>query len=251
MAYEEINKILEVMKERDWDYKEHQAFIDEVSKDKKSIMQKHISSLVYSQLSSNRPWKPIEENKENIDSIFHDFDPEYLKNANPEELVEEIKKINCGNISIHKQMSVLKDNIIMFEKIEKEHESLDEFVHSDKAKTIAKKLAKGEYKLKQVGIPLACEYLKGVGIDCAKPDKHLRRIIGRLGYSKKEEATEIETIDIISKIAIEYNKLDQKEIDTILWQYCAKGYLEICGKKPKCNLCKIKCDYSKNITLKD
>ena len=54
-------------------------------------------------------------------------------------------------------------------------------------------------KLKCMGVPLVCEYLKGVGIGVVKPDVHLRRIIGRLGYSSKKPADEWETIDIFKK----------------------------------------------------
>lgn len=248
MEHKEIQKILEFMIEKDYKYDENQAFIDKLEKDSYTL-EDHIRALVYSQLSANRSWGPIEDNQEKINKIFDDFDPECLKKADPDELVDKIKDIKCGNISIRKQMSVLKDNIIMLEKIEKE-KGLDKFVNGD-VKKVVTELAKGEYKLKQVGIALACQYLKGVGIDCAKPDIHLRRILARLGYSSKDKATELETIDIIQDISMEYPKLSQKEIDTILWQYCAEGGLNICGKEPKCDICKIKCDYSKTIKIEE
>lgn len=244
--YEEFNKMLEVMKEMNYDYSKNESFLHILNrKNKKSTIENHISALIYSQLSANRPWKQIEENKEKINKIFNDFDPEYLKKVDPEKLENEIKSIKCGNRLIHKQMSGLKDNILMFEKIEKEYGSLDNFVTSDEAITIAKKLSKGEYKLKGVGLALACEYLKCVGIDCIKPDIHIRRILGRFGYSKKEISTENEAINIIDDMSKEYN-MPKMEIDTILWQYCAKDYLGICGENPKCHICKIKCNYSKS-----
>ena len=48
-----------------------------------------------------------------------------------------------------------------------------------------KDLSEGKYKLKYVGKALAWEYLRNVGVDGAKPDTHLKRILGsnRLGYS--------------------------------------------------------------------
>ena len=245
--YEEFNKMLEIMKEMDYDYSINESFLHIPDRKNKELpLENHISALVYSQLSANRPWKGIEENKEKINKIFNNFDPEYLKKVNPEKLENEIKNIKCGNRLIHIQMLGLKDNILMFEKIEKEYGSLDNFVTSDEAINIAKKLSKGKYKLKGVGLALACEYLKGVGIDCIKPDIHICRILGRFGYSKKEMATENEAIKIIDEISKEYH-LPKMEIDTILWQYCADGYLEICGSNPKCHICKIKCKYSKNI----
>jgi len=245
--YEEFNKMLKVMKEMDYDYSKNESFLHIPDrKNKRLTIENHISALIYSQLSANRPWKGIEANKEKINKIFNNFDPKYLKSVNPEKLEDEIKNIKCGNRLIHIQMFGLKDNILTFEKIEKEYGSLDNFVLSDEAITIAKKLSKGEYKLKGVGLALACEYLKGVGIDCIKPDIHICRILGRFGYSKTNMATENEAIKIIDDMSKEYN-LPKMEIDTILWQYCADGYLEICGSTPKCHICNIKCNYSKNI----
>lgn len=141
-------------------------------------------------------------------------------------------------------MTGLKYNILILERLEEEYESLDNFVMSDDPIKIAKKISKGEYKLKGVGLALACEYLKGVGIDVIKPDIHICRILGRFGYSKTEKATEKEAIAIIDDMSREYN-MPKMEIDTILWQYCGNGYLEICDSNPKCHKCKIKCQYSK------
>lgn len=243
--YPEFNKMLEVMKEMDYDFTKNESFLHvHDRKDKHFTIEDHISALVFSQLSANRPWIGIEKHEEELIEIFHNFDPEYLKNVNPEVLEEEIKSIKCGNISIHKQMTGLKDNILIFERLEEEYGSMDDFVMSDEPVEIAKKLSKGEYKLKGVGLALACEYLKGVGIDVIKPDIHICRILGRFGYSKTEKATDKEAIAIIDDISREYN-MPKMEIDTILWQYCAKGYLEICDSNPKCHICDIKCQYSK------
>lgn len=201
--------------------------------------------MLYSQLSANRPWIGIEKNKEEIDGIFHNFDLEYLKNVDGKKLEEEIKNIKCGNRQIHNQMAGLKYNISIFEELEDEYGSMDNFVISDDAISIAKMLSGGKYKLRGVGLALACEYLKGVGIDVIKPDIHICRILGRFGYSKTDMATSREAIDIIDDMSKEYD-MPKMEIDTILWQYCATGYLEICGSTPKCHFCNIKCEYSKH-----
>ncbi len=79
----------------------------------------------------------------------------------------------------------LKDNILVLKKIEKEYDSLDYFVRSDEAITIVKKLSKGKYILKGVGLVLAGEYLKGVRIIVSNRDIHICRILGKSGYSKK------------------------------------------------------------------
>lgn len=93
--------------------------------------------------------------------------------------------------------------------------------------------------MSQMGEALVAEYLRNVGYDIAKPDRHTRRILGSefLGCSDKKIVPIFETLDIIKELA-DYMKRDVAEIDYILWSYCAKGYGEICTlKKPKCDIC--------------
>ena len=47
-----------------------------------------------------------------------------------------------------------------------------------------------------------------------------------------------EAFDICCDIAKEYN-ISNVEVDSILWQYCAKNYFEVCCDKPKCSKCKV------------
>lgn len=243
--FKEFEIILKTMQEMNYDYEQSEPStkITARKNGKKFTIQEHLSALIYSELSAQKTWKQIEDNREKINKIFRDFEPEYLKKAKAEKLEKEIRNIKCGNRQIHNQMLGIKDNILMLEKIEKEYGTIDNFVTSDDPLKIAKLLSKGKYKLNCVGLPLAMEYLKDVGVDCIKPDIHICRILARLGYTKGEKATKQEAIDIIQKIANEYN-LYNMQVDTILWQYCTDGYLEICTSNPKCDKCKIKCKYS-------
>ena len=94
-------------------------------------------------------------------------------------------------------------------------------------------------KMKQMGEALTAEYLRNIGFDLAKPDRHIRRILGRkrLGCSDKETVPIYEAIDIVAEIACEMNK-STAEVDYILWSFCANGYGEICTvSAPKCEKC--------------
>lgn len=94
-----------------------------------------------------------------------------------------------------------------------------------------------------MGEALTAEYLRNVGYDISKPDRHIRRILGSkyLGCSECEIVPIFEAFDIVAEIAEELNK-SVAEVDYILWSYCAKDYGEICTKnKPKCDICAIKC----------
>lgn len=98
------------------------------------------------------------------------------------------------------------------------------------------------YKLEQMNVALVCEYLRNVGHDIPKPDRHICRILSNeyLAFSDKKEVTHFEAFDII----VELSKMTGKsaaDVDYILWSYCADGYGEICTAiKAKCKICKIK-----------
>jgi hypothetical protein len=212
-------------------------------------LEDHISGMVYALLSNQRPWKQIEDNKDNINEIFHNFNPDYLETIDPSILIGKIREIKCGNRSINSQMNALKYNINQFKRIVAIYGSMDNYVTSNNSLIIAKDLSSGEYKLKQMGIALIIEYLKNVGIDAFKPDLHAKRLFGkeRLGFSEKTFASENEILEIIKQISNETN-MSMIEIDSIIWQFCASNYGQICCAKPKCEKClvKTKCNYTKH-----
>lgn len=97
-------------------------------------------------------------------------------------------------------------------------------------------------KLAQMDVALVAEYLRNVGYDVAKPDRHICRILGnsRLACSSHETVPVYQAMDIVAKLAGELGK-PTAEVDYILWSYCAKGYGEICIKNnPKCDICAAK-----------
>ena len=245
--YEMFERILKTMHDKNYDYTTHESpdKIIERKNGRKFTIEEHISSLVYAELSNQRPWKPIADNMDKINEIFHNFDPEYIKNTPGEEFEGKIREIKCGNRQIKNQMKGLKDNVVMFEKITEDYGSPDKFVTSDEPEKIARILTEGKYKMKGLGPALSLEYLKGVGIDTVKPDVHIRRLFGRVGIAGKEMASEKEVIEIVHDISSHFGMLNM-EVDSVLWQYCAKDYLEICGAEPDCLNCGLngECEFS-------
>ena len=135
-------------------------------------------------------------------------------------------------------MESLSENIQTLQRIAADHGSIDHYYNSTDIDVVIKSLAYSgkKYKLNYMGLALVCEYLKGAGLDIIKPDIHVCRIIGRLGYSKHNPATDWEAIDVSRSIAAEYN-LSMAAVDTILWQYGVENKLGICGAEPKCSDC--------------
>lgn len=240
MKFIEFGKLIKTMEVNHYDYKkDYQCTLnalDERKNGKIYSLPEHISTMVFALLSNQRPWKAIADNRENINKLFNNFDANYIKATEYQVFVDGLLTLHCGNRQIHKQMQSLKDNIETLERIAKDYGSVDNYYNNIDIKELLKSLSAGKYKLKQMGVPLVSEYLKGIGIDIIKPDVHVCRILTRLGYSKSNKITEDEAFDICCAIAKEYN-LTNVDVDAILWQYGARNYFEVCCDKPKCSKC--------------
>nr|MBE6545208.1 hypothetical protein [Oscillospiraceae bacterium] len=240
----EIEKMLHE-KQITFDSLTHLTWIEERASGKHFCMREHIRGLIYSLLSNNRPWQQIEENIDKIDEIFFEYDKDKILATNAAEFIDRLQSIKCGNRNIKNQMNSLHANIRKLERIEKEFGSLDNFVTSGSPLEIADLLANSiKYKLNTLGLALAMEYLRNVGVDATKPDTHIRRILGknRLGYSPREIAGDIEAINIINEIVSQTNYSASK-IDAIFWLFCSDGNGKICTEKPHCDQCTLKGTY--------
>ena len=214
----------------------------------------HIRAMVYSMLSSGIEWDRVSAYVDKatkqlapVDEIFCQYDPERLLQCDPAQLRDEVKKLHCASQYTMKQMEALIHiNVPKLIQFEQEHGSVDafyqEYIGGDSTlKSLVKALSaeNSDYKLAQMGEALVAEYLKNVGYDLAKPDRHIRRILGStaLGCSNHEIVPIFDTFDIVAALAKELNR-PAAEVDYILWSYCANGYGEICtAKNPKCDIC--------------
>lgn len=209
----------------------------------------HLKALIISLLSNHR-WgdSNIRENRMKIDSIFHNYDKNYLKIADPNDIINELKKIHCTNPMIRKQIEALSFNITIFEKIEKDFKTLDNFVTINSPNDIANWFNEGKYQMKQVGRAFSFDYLKRVGINTCKTTAQLERLFSssRLAIVENESATGGQVINIIKNIAT-INNVSEIEVESILQQFCLSRSANICGKQPKCEKCKLRnmCNYDK------
>lgn len=214
----------------------------ETRKNGKSFsIKEHIRGMIFSLLSNQRDWGAIYENKKVIEQIFFNFDKNKLKNTDYMYFVNALKSRKLANRSINAQMQNLKYNIEIFEQIEKEYSSIDYFITALKPAAVAVLFACTEspYKLKQMKFALVLEYLRNVGIDTAKPDVHIIRILKRLGLLNKLGNEEKQVIDILEKISLETG-ISVAKIDFLLWHYCSENFCNICSGTPKCGQCVIK-----------
>lgn len=214
----------------------------------------HIRGMVYAMLSSGIAWERVENSIdittgriEVIDEAFHQYDPDILLACSPEKLSDRVKQLHCASQSTKKQMAgLINTNIEKLMQLEKEYDSIDtfyqRFIDKDSScKTLIKTLSDSDSvnKMVEMGEALNAEYLRNVGYDMAKPDRHIRRILGSnvLDCSEHETVPLFQTFDIVKDIAEELGK-SVAEVDYILWSYCSKGYGEVCTAiNPKCNIC--------------
>ena len=237
----------------------------------------HIEKMILAMLSCQRRWQDLVPYIENgdISAAFCNFDPEILKKTTSDTLYRSVTEHNCGNRRIDKQVEVLAFDIGVLESMFQDNvydikhgfysltHNSDGSHNIDGIIKLIQLLAEGKskdysdaakYKLKEMGVALVCEYLKGFGVNVVKPDTHVRRILGNLGYSKKQgkDASVYEAIKICDEIANEYSSELSKRtsilppailVDTIIWQYGAEEKAEKKKKKnPKCSICKAQRD---------
>jgi hypothetical protein len=207
----------------------------------------HVRGLILSQLSSQRPWKPVADNLKAIEHVFSGYDPQALELADPVALTKALLALRVGNRATAKQMDALATNIATFRRIESKCGSMDSFVDSAEPETVASQLGQPgrPYKLKQVGLTLALEYLRNVGIRAGKPDVHVRRALSgeRLGYFDGHPS-ELEAYRKLGELAEEAG-CNPTYLDNLLWLFCAKNYGKVCGDKPRCSECafRLTCNY--------
>lgn len=213
----------------------------ERQKGKVFSFQDHLKGLVYSLLTNQREWSTVEPKLPQIDELFFYYDVNKIKEHDGQYFEDGIRKLKCGNRSIKMQMEGLHYNINILEKIARTYGSLDAYVTSKSPDTIVSEISSGKYKLKGIGVALAWEYLRNVGIDGAKPDTHLKRFMGseRMGVSRHPEASDDEVIREVKSLA-NVTGLTPFEIDYIIWCYCANGKGEVCTANPNCSRCVIR-----------
>ncbi len=129
----------------------------------------HIRGMVLAMLSNQRPWQPIGMNLDYIDGLFHQYDPEYIITTDPEIFRAGIQEYALGNRNIAAQMRSLSENVQTMHRIIGNYGSMDAFVTHVAPFEVARIISDpaSGYKLNRIGIALALEYLRNVGIRVA------------------------------------------------------------------------------------
>lgn len=219
--------------------------MDQRAAGKSFTFSEHLQAVIYSLLSAQTVWANVERNLKNIDALFFNYVPDVILTNDYTYYVNGLHRLGCGSRLTNNQMKALPDIIATMRRIERDYGGLDNFVTSKPAKDIVRMISSSgsKYKIKQFGPALSWEYLRNIGVDGAKPDIHMKRILGRnrLGVSRADNASDDEVIDTIAGLSKDTG-LWMAQIDYLFWAYCATDKGEICTANPACSRCVIR-DY--------
>lgn len=220
------------------------------AKGKPFTIQEHIEGMILALISGQNKWYRVERQLDNIKKLFFNYEPDEILKHEGDYYYKGLRVLGANGRFAERQMAEVGHNVCVLKDIEADHGSVDAFLTSQPVDRIVKALSDGKskYKLNQMSIALVCEYLRNVGIDTAKPDEHMRRMLGaeRLGVSLKKDASESEVISEFYRLSKETG-MWAADLDYLFWCYCAEEKAEICGKNPRCEKCVIRDECHKTI----
>jgi hypothetical protein len=201
-----------------------------------------LQGLLLAYLSAMTDWRKIQSNRDELMGVLSSWLPGKVANLTDTKLGQLERWFlsrGMGSVLLKKQLVWLRESAGVFVRMRHELGGIDDFLRRRSGSNdLAMMLGspKSEWKLPGVGIPLAAEFLKNLGFDDFKPDRHLIRILGpkRLGYCKRNDTISIRHWGI--KTAREAGLL-AAELDQMLWLYCARGYGNTCSANPRCQAC--------------
>lgn len=203
---------------------------------KKFNYRDHLKALILAQLNNYRWDDSVENKKSELNKIFNDFDKEFILSKDRNYFIKELKRINCTKPLIENIIDSFYYNIKIFNSIEREYGSLDNFVFSKIPNKIVYILREGKYKLKQVGTYVAIEYLISVGVNVSNISRKSLNLFEKDKLNLNNRLTREEGLDIIKKLSI-INKKSELEIECILEAFTKEKKSNICTDTPKCSMC--------------
>lgn len=176
------------------------------------------------------------ERKKEISKILHDFDIDYVKALNPEDLYRDFRAtFPVGGVD-NRRNSWYKwsCSVVDSAKFLLDFSDDAEFEHFVKCFdfNVSTRMALPlliSQKIRGIGFALACDLLKELGfINYPKPDVHLMDVFSELGLSEK---TQISTFEAIVRMSDINKPLDSTaspyKVDKVFWLICSgKFYAE-------------------------
>lgn len=214
-------------------------------------MQEHVEGMILALISGQNKWYKVERQLNNIKKLFFNYEPKEIMKHDGNYFFKGLRALGANGRFAERQMAEVNHNVEVLGMIETDFGSIDAFMVGRPVNEVVKALSssRSKYKLNQMSVALVCEYLRNVGVDTAKPDEHMMRLLGseRLGVSKRVNASCEEVIAEFYRLSKETG-MWAADLDYLFWCYCAEEKAEICSKNPKCSKCVIRdeCNKFKN-----
>lgn len=218
--------------------------------------------LVLSVLSNNTNWARVERVKSELDGLFSEFSIVRFASRS----VEDVDRILIPWFTDRRASSMtlrarLRDLIIASEKLvvqSKHFGSIEKYFskilesRSQDPKRLAAALAepRSPDKLNGIGLPLAAEFLKNIGFDVAKPDRHVNRAVGAFGWVSFKiwddrqlrhpppQPTFDELLSVMNAIESCARAVGETAalVDNAVWLLCAKSGLSLSNSQLECEI---------------
>ena len=209
-------------------------------------------ALILSILSNATEWSKVETVRDEIGTLFQQFDIAWYANISPSRVkdvfIPWFQNRRAGSVSQSKDLTTTIQTAQEFLELIAQHGSLEAYFKFLLVRrnldlpslAVALGGSKSYTKIPGLGIPLAAEFLKNIGYDVAKPDRHIIRAAGAFGWvafkkwPDRTGTTAPTTTDSVREVvmravqtfAIE-NHMMSSYIDNSVWLLCSKSGLSM------------------------
>jgi 3-methyladenine DNA glycosylase Tag len=148
-------------------------------------------ALVLSVLSNSTNWAVVEKVLSELQSVFSDFDVQKFiacEQDDIDKLYDWFYEKDAASIVLKSGLLRLRDAARKLHDIAQDNGSLNKYYtdvvlrSADVPSAVAALGSDPRIKLPGLGIPLTAEFLKNIGFDVSKPDRHINRAVGSFGW---------------------------------------------------------------------
>lgn len=207
-------------------------------------------ALVRSVLSNSTDWAKVERVLPELSARFFGFDPDWYGNLNSrtveDELLPWFRVRRAGSMTLRRDLMTLIQAarrlcILRVAEGSLEHyfqRLFDNCGRDPKRMALALGSPKSPAKLPTLGVPLAAEFLKNLGFDISKPDRHINRAVGSFGWvnfrtwanregTSHPSASEAEMSAVMGAMELFASAVGERIafVDNAVWLACAKSGL--------------------------
>lgn len=198
-------------------------------------------------LSNATEWRRVERTFDELEALLRGFDPAWYAELEPDDVTETLvpwfKERRAGSMTLRRSLTQAISAARLLLERSATYSGLEGYLEAILAERDGDAIAlavalgtPGPHKLPAFGIPIAAEFLKNIGFDVAKPDRHVNRALGAFGlqnYRKwpdrsarkapeasppKQEAVMRRLAEMATSLGIEATILDNT-----IWLLCAQS----------------------------